>query len=248
MLHGYGASDVGLVRGNNEDAYLISEAGEGLLLALVADGLGGHNGGEVASALAVSELKRAADGELRTAKEPDTRAKSLAKIAQRTHSRIVEQGRADASCYGMGTTLTAVLADATCGTLVQVGDSRCYLWQGGALQALSVDQTKARQLLDAGIISEEEYLSHPRRNELSQCLGGQYDWLPIDPVLTDFEWARGDKLLLCSDGLTDMVADANIGQLLGVSPPSDAPKALVELALDAGGFDNVTVVVVENGG
>lgn len=246
-LRAYGTTDVGLVRHVNEDAYYVADAGPDRKLALVADGLGGHNAGEVASALAVDEFRRQVEsGHFATANHRRLQGDVLNVVARRAHAAIGEASRREAGHRGMGTTLTAALIEPAGGVLVQVGDSRCYLWHDGAARQLSTDQTIARELLDSGRIDEQHYATHPDRNRLSQCLGLEDVFNPLEPVIAPFDWSPGQRLLLCSDGLTDMVDDATISRLMAIGPLEEAAQALVKAALEAGGRDNVTTVLVAN--
>ena len=246
-LHACGATDVGLVRRVNEDAHYIAEAGPSRLLAVVADGIGGHKAGEVASALAVEEFRRQVEsGYFIPAGQRRLQGDVLNIVARHAHMKIGEASRRDANHKGMGTTLTAALVEPAGGVFVQVGDSRCYLWRDGAAQQLSTDQTIARQLLDCGRIDEQQFATHPDRNRLSQCLGLEDVFNPLEPVVVSFEWSSGQRLLLCSDGLTDMVDDAAISRLMAIEPLEEAAQALVKAALEAGGRDNVTTVLVAN--
>ena len=246
-LHACGASDVGHVRDGNEDAWYFADPGPDLLLALVADGLGGHNAGEVASALAVAEFRHQVEsGSLAPGTRRDLQGAMLDIMARRAHVAIGDAGQRDPNCKGMGTTLTAVLVGPAGGTLAQVGDSRCYLWRGGVVEQLSTDQTIAQQLLDSGRIDERLFATHPDRNRLAQCLGLEDVFNPLKPVITPFDWSPGQRLLLCSDGLTDMVDDATISRLVAIEPLQEAVQALVRAALEAGGRDNVTTVLIAN--
>lgn len=246
-LHAWGATDVGLVRSVNEDAYYVADAGPDRMLALVADGLGGHKAGEVASALAVAEFRHQVEsGHFASANHRRLQGDILNMVARRAHAAIGDASRHEASYRGMGTTLTAALIEPAGGVLVQVGDSRCYLWHDGAARQLSTDQTIARGLLDSGRIDEHQYATHPDRNRLSQCLGLEDVFNPFEPAIAPFDWSPGQRLLLCSDGLTDMVDDATISRLMVIGPLEEAAHALVNAALDAGGRDNVTTVLVAN--
>ena len=248
-LHASCASRVGRVREGNEDAWYCAEAGPDLLLALVADGLGGHNAGEVASELAVAEFRHQVEsGHLAPGTRRDLQGPMLDIVARRAHVAIGDAGQRDPAHRGMGTTLTAVLVGPAGGTLVQVGDSRCYLWRGEAVEQLSTDQTIARELLDSGRIDEQHYATHPDRNRLAQCLGLEDVFNPFEPAITPFDWSPGQRLLLCTDGLTDMVDDATISRLVAIEPLQEAVQALVQAALEAGGRDNVTTVLIANEG
>ena len=247
-LRGIGATHTGLVRAGNEDAFLVEAAGEDLLLAVVADGLGGHQAGEVASRYAVEEFRRmVSTGEFGPAEADQSRRGPLLRAAAfAAHDVIAGDGARNRERFGMATTLTAVLAGSLSGTLIQVGDSRCYRWRDRTLEPLSTDQTVARELLDAGEIDLAGYAKHPDRNRLSQCLGFEAWDMPLKPVLAEFDFLPGDRLLLCSDGLTDMVDDRGIAAILGADGPlEDVVAALQQAALAAGGHDNVTIVLVE---
>lgn len=247
-LYAQGTTHTGFVRDGNEDAFVVEGLAGGLLLAAVADGLGGHQAGEVASAHAVRELERMVrTGEFVAARDRTQRGPLLKEAAFRVHEIVAADAANNRDRFGMATTLTAVLAGPEDATLVQVGDSRCYRWHDGCLDALSVDQTVARELFDAGEIDAAAYATHPERNLLSQCLGVVAWDMPLAPVLTESELDPGDRLLLCSDGLTDMVDDAGIAAILARGNSVEASlAALQEAALAAGGRDNVTVVLVEH--
>jgi protein phosphatase len=257
---------VGKVRPNNEDQYLIArlrkslevlasslpdDAGarpasrEGYLM-LVADGMGGRGGGEVASARVVEAAK---DHVLNTAKwffhldDPDeeVRLRNLRESLRRIDRELVEEARADPALAGMGTTLTAASSVGEEVLLVHVGDSRAYLFRRGVLDQLTRDHTFAQQLVEAGLVEPEEARSHRLRHVLTNVVGGEPG---VRGEIARLRVADGDRLLLCTDGLTEMVEDARIAELLARHPaPEDACRALVAAALDGGGRDNVTVVV-----
>ena len=242
-----GTTHTGRVRPGNEDAYVVDSLRDDLLLAAVADGLGGHQAGEVASGHAVDELARMVRAGEFAGADPGDCGPLLKATAIRIHDIIAADGARNVDHAGMATTLTGVLVGPRQCTLVQVGDSRCYRWRDRVLEALSVDQTVARELFDAGEIDEEAYAHHPERNLLSQCLGLEAWDMPLNPVVTEFEWMPGDRLLLCSDGLTDMVPDRDIAAILEYSATLDtALCSLHEEAMAAGGRDNITVVVAEH--
>lgn len=242
-----GTTHKGLVREGNEDAYLIHSAGEDVLLVLVADGLGGHQAGEVASAHAVAEFKRMAEARefaLRT--EAGAWPEQLVAAAHRVHRVIEDDAWRHSDRLGMATTAIAALLTANGGTLLQVGDSRAYSWRGGVLQPMTIDQTVAGTLFRAGRIDRQAYANHPERNQLTQCLGLENWDEPLSPIVQDFALAPGERLLLCSDGLTDMVDDTGVASILAANASvDDAVLALRDAALDAGGHDNVTLVLVE---
>jgi protein phosphatase len=257
---------VGKVRPNNEDQYLIArlskavqvlstslpddrdsrpQSQEGYVM-LVADGMGGAGGGEVASALVIQEARRHI---LHTAKwyfrlddaDDDVRLRTLHDILQQIDRRVIEEAEADPALHGMGTTLTAASTVGDEVFLVHVGDSRAYLFRQGELDQLTRDHTLAQQLAECGVIRQEEVRSHRLRNVLTNVVGGQPG---LKGEVARLRVANGDRLLLCTDGLNDSVPDPRIAELLARHPdPEEACRALVEAALEGGGRDNITVVL-----
>lgn len=226
-----GRSHPGLVREHNEDSGFA-----GPYLQLVADGVGGAAAGEVASATAAYVTSAYTMGPREAA---DLR-EVLAEAVRLAHEQLRAGVAADPDREGMGTTLTAVLTDGDTVALAHLGDSRAYLWRAGTLGLVSRDQTLVQLLLDEGRITEEQARDHPRRNVVLQALDAAQ---PADPDLLLLDLEVGDRLLLCSDGLTDMVDDATLARCLAVADREEAADALVRSALDAGGRDNVTVLV-----
>ena len=231
----WGAStDVGMVRQQNEDSYLAEEN-----LYVVADGMGGHNAGEVASALAVTTLKAGA----RTGIDSVERFREL---VQQANTAIYTASLDDSTQSGMGTTLTAlsIVAGEEPRVLVaNVGDARTYMWRNSALTRLSVDHSYVQELVNEGIITPEEARVHPRRNIVTRALG--IDRSVVVDVFSHLV-RTGDRIVLCSDGLVDEVSDADIAVVLGQhSDPQDTAEALVMVANTAGGRDNTTVIVVD---
>jgi protein phosphatase len=227
-------SDVGMVRRDNEDS---GYAGRTLLV--VADGMGGHAAGELASSTAVATLaeldsEELPAGDVLTALD-DAMLTSAERIAQ-----FIE---ADPSRAGMGTTLTAILWRGGRIAVIHVGDSRAYLLRGGELSQITHDHTYVQTLIDAGRITEEEARTHPKRNLLLRAIDGT----GVPEGETSMREAQvGDRYLLCSDGLSGVVSDAAIeGVLSQVADPTAAVTELVELALAAGAPDNVTAVVAD---
>lgn len=228
-------SDVGQVRKGNEDS---GYAGPRLLI--VADGMGGHAAGELASATAVATLAEMADDEL----EQGEALTRLAAAVDAAGASIGEVVADSPELAGMGTTATALywLPDATGAkiAIVHVGDSRAYLLRNGELSQITHDHTYVQTLVDAGRISEDEASVHPRRNLLMRALDGVQ---PVEPDLSIREARAGDRYLICSDGLTGTVSNDELAEMLGSGEPTGTVIELVELALSRGAPDNVTVVV-----
>jgi PPM family protein phosphatase len=226
------ASHVGLVRDHNEDAGFA-----GPYLQLVADGVGGAAAGEVASATTTYVVTALA------MRRPDQDGASLlAEAVATAHEQLQRGTHDDESRHGMATTLTAVLARDDRVTLVHVGDSRAYLLRDGELRRLSTDQTLVQLLVDKGDLRPDQVAGHPYRNVVLRSVNGDE---PVEPALRELDLVVGDRLLLCSDGLTDFVPEPEIVRGLAPDDADEAARALVELALAAGGRDNVTCLVAD---
>ena len=237
-------SEIGHTRENNEDKYDFYEPDEEPLLAargsvyLVCDGMGGHNAGQIASELAAKQFLHAYYHLGGTAQEAARHA-----ILQ-AHHYIAEMASKIPSRYGMGTTLTALILKQDEGILAHVGDSRCYRLREGVFEQLSRDHTLVARLVEQGIITPEQAKYHPQRNVIRQAVGVADPSEPLEPDIETFPLQVGDLYLLCSDGLTDMVDDAEIEAVLREEPPTRAAWRLVDRALANGGRDNITVVLV----
>lgn len=236
---GAGVTDVGHVREHNEDAAFVGPS-----VALVADGVGGAAAGEVASATAAYVVSAVA-----LARRADPPAAVLADAALAAQRRLHEGLLADASRHGMATTLTALVCDGDEVWLGHVGDSRCYVWGDGLLRQVSADHTYVQHLVDHGQLTPDEAIGHEWRHVVVRSLDGATEEPGADggPVLdvARLGVAAGDRLLLCSDGLTDLVSDEGIADLLRLEDAQSAARALVDAALAAGGRDNVTCVVLD---
>lgn len=225
------ATHQGMVRQNNEDSVFPDSSGEseGPAVLMVADGMGGHVAGEVASRLAVNA---AASNDL----EPADRVAA-------GNRAIREEVAREPSLEGMGTTLTLVsLEPGGTARLAHVGDSRAYLYREGDLSQITEDHTVASELAIMGQISRHEVDTHPQRHMLTRTLG-LTRFVDVDE--TELSLEPGDRLLLCSDGLTEMVSDDQIAETIDTGTADEAAWGLIELANDAGGVDNISVVIVD---
>jgi PPM family protein phosphatase len=231
-LHATTVTDVGLVRSNNEDA-----AHAGRHVVALADGIGGMPAGELASSTVVRAL--AALDAQPSVSEPETALRDTVEAANKT---IQELSESDSSRDGMGTTVTALMLCGDQIALINVGDSRCYLERDGELYRLTKDDTFVQALVDEGLLTPAEARNHPRRSIVTQALQG----LPYEASSTTRPTRPGDRFLLCSDGLSDIVTDDAIGRALRTQPDlNKCAQSLIRLALDAGASDNVTVVVAD---
>lgn len=224
-------SDRGLVRANNEDSVYA-----GARLLALADGMGGHAAGEVASQLVIAALAHLDDDE----PGGDLLAK-LDDAVRSGNAAIAAQVEAEPELEGMGTTLTAILFAGDRIGMVHIGDSRGYLLRDGELTQITKDDTFVQTLVDEGRITREEAHSHPQRSLIMRALTGH----EVEPTLTMREARAGDRYLLCSDGLSDPVSDETILEALQIPDVAEAAYRLIELALRGGGPDNVTVVVAD---
>ena len=243
-------SDVGRKRKGNEDALCLNDEQR---LYVVADGMGGHAAGEVASRVAVDAIAEFVEltggnqeitwpfGLDETISYEGNRLKTAVRHA---NTRVIEATRESAEYEGMATTVAAVLVDGDIANLAHVGDSRIYLWNGESIEQLTRDHSWVNEQIENGAISPEQARSHPLRNVVTRALGGRAD-LVVD--IQSRRMAPGDMLLLCSDGLTTMVSDDGIARILRESEGdvARATSALISEANERGGEDNITVVLLK---
>ncbi|ADP78175.1 PP2C family protein-serine/threonine phosphatase [Pseudofrankia inefficax] len=230
-LHYAIRSDVGHVREGNEDS-----AYAGPYLLAVADGMGGHAAGEVASSTVIAAL-----ADLDTEIDADELVEALVSAMHDANANLRAMSARDGSLDGMGTTVTAVLASGDQFGVLHVGDSRCYLLRDEVLSQITHDHTLVQDLVDQGRITPEQANSHPQRSLLMRALDGR----EVDPDLSLRQARVGDRYLLCSDGLSGVVSGETILEALLGTSPQDAVDRLIELALKGGGPDNITVVVAD---
>lgn len=241
-LHHGAATDVGLVREINEDAYLAAPP-----VFVVADGMGGHDRGDVASSIVIEEFSRLAD----RGYDPENGPAAIAGTLRRCQTRIADydadQRAQGAHDFSAGTTaVVALLIEQNSEAkwlLANLGDSRIYRYNDRELEQVSVDHSVVQELVEAGVITEDDALIHPERHVITRALGGQgsveadYFVLPL---------AAAERLVLCSDGVSGMIDDAEIGQIMShADDPRDAADKVVAAAVAAGGKDNATAVVVD---
>ena len=228
------ATSIGRVRDHNEDALLA----DGMVFA-VADGMGGHAAGEVASRIAVEALAHLVD-------HPPSREADVTDALQEANDGILRSQESDPEQHGMGTTVTGLTVLDEGGrehwVVFNIGDSRVYRVADERLELLTRDHSEVRELLDAGLIDEEEAARHPMRNIITRSLGSE---LAPEPDLWELPPTAGERFVICSDGLSNELDDAEIlGVVLQHADPQAAADELVAAAVHAGGRDNVSVVVV----
>lgn len=245
-----GQTDVGRMRDHNEDN-IAWDAGLGL--ALLADGMGGHNAGEVASAIAVDVIRDAvvaAVGALQTADDdasPDMTTLVREAIAK-ANSAILEHAEGQPQCAGMGTTVVMALFRGDSVTLAHVGDSRIYRLRGSELRQMTTDHSLVQELVENGYLTHEEARASANKNLITRALGID---TAVEADVRDEPVKPGDLFLLCSDGLSDLVPDEEIHTLLNVHDEGgildDAVNALVDMANEKGGADNISVILIRVG-
>ena len=246
-LEAFAWTDPGPVRENNEDSFFVEEDGG---LFVVADGMGGHAAGEVASRIAVETLKELLQGSLdpeetrleRDVQDPaDVLRERLRYAMNQASARIRREAQMNPAYSGMGTTLCVLMIEGDAAHIAHVGDSRIYLIREGEIHRLTRDHTVVQQEIDAGRLTPEMARQVPHRNYLTQSVGYHG---PVEPDTATRPIQAGDLFVLCSDGLTDPLDDPQIAEICAQAHPNDLAETLVRAALDGGGEDNITVITV----
>lgn len=226
-------TDVGCLRDHNEDSLVVAPP-----LFAIADGMGGHAAGEVASEIAVEALSRHAP------RHPD--AEALGRAVEEANRAVIQAAQDGRGREGMGTTMTAALLEGERLVIAQVGDSRAYLLHQGKLQQITRDHSLMADMIEAGQLTPEEARTHPNRSVITRALGSDPF---VQPDLYEINVETGDRLLVCSDGLSSMIRDNKIeSTLTRIRDPQRCASQLVNEAISAGGHDNVTVIVVDVAG
>lgn len=225
-------TDAGLIRDLNEDAVLINDD---IKLYVLSDGMGGHNAGEVASALANEVMENSLKG-----KEPS--APLLIAAVQDANAAVYQKQLTDAALSGMGTTMTALWEGEEHVYIAQVGDSRAYLMRGSKLMRMTEDQSLVGDLIRSGALTPEQAKTHPYRHVITQAVGTEEE---VTPAAQKVLKCQGDVWLLCSDGLNDMIDDDEIAEVMREYRGEECAEKLITMALDAGGRDNVSVLILE---
>ncbi len=230
-------TDVGKVRSSNEDA-LGLELERGIFV--VADGMGGHQAGEVASQQAVDSMLES----LRERDPSERAAEALVRSVSNANTEIAAAAQKDRNLKGMGTTVVATIVEADRFTIAHVGDSRAYLVRDAEIRQLTEDHSMVAELVKAGVITPEAAETHPYRSAISRSLGQFKD---VETDTSEHEFLPGDRILLCTDGLTRFAKPEEIlERLLSFDDPQEAAQGLIDLANDRGGRDNITAIVIFN--
>jgi protein phosphatase len=228
---------VGMARELNEDSFLIDEARK---IFIIADGMGGHQAGEIASSLAVKIVHQYLSTNMTDSSDLMALLRNAITDANR---KVLDESKSNINLRGMGTTVVVAISTDTTAVIANVGDSRLYALHNSELRQITEDHNVVRQMLKRGLLTEEQAKYHRLRNVLSKALGSDY---VLEPDIFQIEVTAGDSLLLCSDGLTAMVDDETIREVLIEfgEDPQRACDVLIEKANDNGGNDNITTIVI----
>mgnify|MGYP002524630840 FL=1 len=241
MSKAFATSDVGKAREINEDYFYISYPDDEIQLFILADGMGGYNGGEVASKLAVTSAKNYILSNFeKNNSDKDTLLDLVKNSSQYANMVVYEKAKENPELSKMGTTLDICLIYQSKAFISHIGDSRIYRIRKDFMRKLTKDHSYVQQLIDEGKITKEESLKHPKKNMLMKALGCT-PFIEPDAMIKGF--IKEDVILMCSDGLTNMVSEERIKQIIKENP-TDATKLLVQEANDNGGNDNITAIII----
>lgn len=242
-MYGRFLTDRGQVRSINEDAGGIFANAKDQLLAIVADGMGGHQAGEVASELMVTSMKTFWE-QTENMQTPEQSEKWLTEVIEKINTTIYEKSLTDDKYQGMGTTAVVTICGEDYFTVANIGDSRCYVLNESGFMQITNDHSYVNELLRTGQISEDDAEQHPKKNLLIRAIGTEE---MVKSDVKSISWDVGDKILLCSDGLTNKISDDEIATLFDTVPHiSQLAEQLITIANERGGEDNITLAIINN--
>lgn len=233
-------TDIGSCRQENQDNYCAQQLAGGTAWGIVCDGMGGVNGGRIAAHIATDTMQQYFARQMRSL-QPGNEKSFIMRGFDITNRAVYEKATSDPEMMGMGTTGVCAYASNGMAHVVHAGDSRAYLFHEGELRQITRDHSMVQQLVDSGKITREQAAQHPKKNLITRALGVSAN---IVPEYNRCEIEVGDIILLCTDGLTNMISDEEIALVLREVPFFDAPSILVDRALQAGGQDNITVLLM----
>ncbi len=234
-------TDVGIVRSNNQDSFVAGPIGENSAWAVVCDGMGGANGGNIASSLAIKTISDSVISSFRTNMSPNSIRLLFESAYNAANIKILNRSKEDETLKGMGTTAVGTVICNNTAFITHVGDSRAYCFKNGELLQITRDHSIVQSMLEQGEINEEQAKHHPRKNIITRAIGVTEN---IEPEYNEIDFYEGDILLLCSDGLTNFVDDLKICEIIKNNEFDYIPELLVEEANKNGGGDNITVVIL----
>lgn len=235
-------TDIGSQRSENQDSYRGGRRPDDAVWGAVCDGMGGARGGRLASTMAVDALQQAIEAGIDEAHTPQAGRALLESAVEQANRSVYEKARGTPSLSGMGTTVVCALVRGGLAQYVHVGDSRIYLFRNNKLLQLTKDHSMVQEMVEQGALTEEEAQNHPRKNLITRALGVGRD---VEADFGEKEVSLRDILLLCSDGLSNCVSVPQIEETLARTPFYEAADALVQKALEGGGLDNITVLLMQ---
>lgn len=238
-----GKTDVGFLRAENQDAFASGELSENLAWAVVCDGMGGHAGGSTASKIAVECISERIKSNLHEKMPVQSVRNMLESAVMFANAKIYDSSVKNPLLHGMGTTVVAVVVIGKTAVVAWAGDSRCYHLTESGIAQITKDHSFVQQLVDSGSITPEEANEHPMKNMITRALGLEDD-MQVDFAEVDFGVSEGEKLVLCTDGLANLVSDEKIYEYAATQDFSRQAEKLVDLANKNGGTDNITVVII----
>lgn len=237
----YGATDIGQVRSSNQDTYRCGRLTGEAVYAVVCDGMGGANGGNIASNTAADIIEKRIVSQYREDMPEASVLNMLESAVDAANVEVFDKAAADPALMGMGTTLIAVIVDGGRALIVHVGDSRVYHLKSGELVQVTTDHSVVQEMIAKGQITEEQAKGHPRKHFITRAIGVESD---VRPDFDIVDVVPGDRMLLCSDGVTNMIPDAQLKALLQDGDAADLPAVLIKTANENGGEDNITAVII----
>lgn len=236
-------TDMGLVRNSNQDSYAAGELMDGTAWAVVCDGMGGANGGNVASANAVKIISEYISSSYHENMNSNSIKTLLQSAICGANVRLYDMAHTIESLQGMGTTVVAVIVSGGMVHITHAGDSRAYLIRDNKMTQITKDHSIVQSMVDKGQLTAEEAKNHPKRNVITRALGVNED---IEFEYNETEFYEGDKILICTDGLTNYVSENDIECIISDNNFYEYPQALIDLANNRGGGDNITIVVLSD--
>lgn len=235
-------TDRGQIRSHNEDAGGTYHNLAGQLLAIIADGMGGHQAGDVASQMAVSMIQDQWQ-QMEEMTSPEQCEKWLAKTIAEMNTTIYNRSFEHEECEGMGTTVVIAISTEDYITVAHIGDSRCYIYNENGFSQMTEDHSLVNELIRSGQISKDDAMYHPRKNVVLKALGTEEK---VTADIKSLSWEKNDKLLLCSDGLTDKVLDDELAELMQLDlHVKEIGKKMIDLANERGGEDNISLIIID---
>lgn len=243
MIKAYGKSDIGMVREMNQDYYYISDDQNEVKLYILADGMGGYKGGEIASKLAVTSARNYIENNFKeTPKDKESLIQLIGSSVEYANMVVYEKSKENQELEGMGTTLEICLVYNNRAYIAHIGDSRIYRIRKEFMRKITKDHSYVQKLVEDGTITKEEAAIHPKKNMLMKALGCNAF---VEPDVTIKGFLKGDTLIICSDGLTNMLTQEEIYNM-ATRKFEYAPSELIEIANKKGGYDNITVIIIRN--